>query len=167
MRACKAAVQWYLTGTLGPPCPKSSKVKGKSKEETTTPTDRVFQKSWLIDFEWLRYDGVAKKMHCEICRNAGSKLAGNTDFVAGSENFKRENVRIHGNSGRHRKCRDTAIAQQHDFSFLLFNSYNKLVQITGLRMDTKYIRLASIFFIYWPAASKFKMLLWALMSHSF
>ena len=80
--------------SLQPPCPKCSKVKEKSKEETTTPTDRVFQKSWLIDFEWLRYDGVATKMHCQICRNAGSKLAGNTDFVAGSENFKRENVRI-------------------------------------------------------------------------
>ena len=51
-------------------------------------------------------------MHCEICRNAGSKLAGNTDFVAGSKNFKRENIRIHENSGRHRKCCDTAIAQQ-------------------------------------------------------
>ena len=67
----------------------------KTKRSKTEVKARMFLDSWLNDFEWLRYDNNENIMYCEFCRNCGSTLAGSTEFVQGSNKFKRENIRAH------------------------------------------------------------------------
>lgn len=80
-------------------------VSGKKRKEK-----RKFQYSWLKQFTWLRYDKVNDLMTCTFCA-AYPDVAGRTDFVAGSTNFKKETMSIHAQSKRHRCCRDSTLGK--------------------------------------------------------
>src|SRR5436190_23687477 len=38
------------------------------KKKTKVKVKKVFQRKWLREFSWLRYDSKEKRMHCELCR---------------------------------------------------------------------------------------------------
>lgn len=69
----------------------------------------TFRREWLKDFEWLRYENGS--MHCVHCKACGPEVAGNTAFAAESTHFKRETMLKHGESVKHKKCRDKCVAK--------------------------------------------------------
>lgn len=52
-------------------------------------------------------------MYCSHCRACGTQVAGNTPFAQLSKHFKRESIKIHCQSAKHRKCRDKCLAQRN------------------------------------------------------
>uniref|UniRef100_A0A3B1J4P0 TTF-type domain-containing protein n=1 Tax=Astyanax mexicanus TaxID=7994 RepID=A0A3B1J4P0_ASTMX len=83
-----------------------------STSSKSTTTDRHFRTSWLQEFAWLRYDSIKKTMYCEFCSKASRDIAGNTDFVTGTNHFKKETVKKHGDSRKHKNARDWFIAKR-------------------------------------------------------
>lgn len=69
-----------------------------------------FQQKWLTEFTWLRYE--QQKMFCIYCRQCGPTVAGRTNFVDGTNQFKLHSVKLHGDSVKHRTCRDRCIARR-------------------------------------------------------
>lgn len=61
-----------------------------------------FNANWLKMFPWLELENNA--MFCKYCR--GQKLAGNSSFVSGNTQLKKDSVVKHGKSQRHIQCRD-------------------------------------------------------------
>src|SRR6266487_4407566 len=61
-----------------------------------------FQRKWLKEFSWLRYDSKEKKMHCELCRFYGI----NIPFAKeGSKNIgKKSAIQEHVSSGGHKEA---------------------------------------------------------------
>ncbi|UZO18345.1 uncharacterized protein OCT59_009660 [Rhizophagus irregularis] len=46
-----------------------------SKRKTKAKINKKgFQKKWLKEFSWLKYDSKEKKMHCELCRFHGINI---------------------------------------------------------------------------------------------
>ena len=43
-------------------------------------------------------------MHCSFCKQAGTYVASQTDFVTGCTSFKKETLSIHGTSNCHRRA---------------------------------------------------------------
>ena len=68
------------------------------KQKESTEESRGFLQSWLVEFEWLRYNKESNVMYCDFCQRAGRVLAGNIDFYGGSSKFKKENIKAHGKS---------------------------------------------------------------------
>ncbi|CAB4479250.1 unnamed protein product [Rhizophagus irregularis] len=74
-----------------------------SKRKTKAKINKKgFQKKWLKEFSWLRYDSKEKKMHCELCRFHGI----NIPFAKeGSKNVgKKSTIQEHNNSGGHKEA---------------------------------------------------------------
>lgn len=85
-----------------------------SAQPTASPQPaaaRQFKASWLQEFAWLRYDKEKQTMHCDFCAQAGQEIAGKTDFISGSSHFKKETVKKHGESRKHKNARDCMIAK--------------------------------------------------------
>ena len=68
------------------------------KQKDSTEESPRFLQSWLVEFEWLRYNKESNVMYCDFCQRAGRVLAGNIDFYGGSSKFKKENIKAHGKS---------------------------------------------------------------------
>ena len=66
-----------------------------------------FQQQWLSQFPWLRYEN--KTMVCVYCSSCGPSVAGRTQFVNGSTQFKIQSVKLHHDSKKHKTCRDRCI----------------------------------------------------------
>ena len=66
--------EWMKTGKLESKRKHSESETSKEKKakQATKSESLKFQKSWLDDFEWLRFDsqlGSKGVMHCAICRD--------------------------------------------------------------------------------------------------
>ena len=62
------------------------KLELAKKVPKTSSVTRKFQDSWKNEFSWVIYDPDVNTMLCDLCRKAGSKIAGKTEFVPGSKN---------------------------------------------------------------------------------
>ncbi len=82
-----------------------------------------FRREWLKDFEWLRY--VDGSMHCVHCKACGTEFAGNTAFALESTHFKRESLVKHGESAKHKKCRDKCVANKSGSSGSIIKAFNR------------------------------------------
>ena len=51
-------------------------------------------------------------MFCDLCRKAGSEIAGKTEFVTGSNTIKKETLKKHGESHGHLRAQDFVINGQ-------------------------------------------------------
>lgn len=69
----------------------------------------TFQAQWLEDFKWLRYSD--NMMHCMYCKECGPSIAGGSKLAIGSTHFKRESLKLHGDSTKHKNCRDKCISR--------------------------------------------------------
>ena len=70
-----------------------------NKDEKRKRVPQQFLQSWLIDFNWLRYDG--KKMWCQLCRALNGC---NTVLSRGTDVFKRDTLVDHAKSDSHVKA---------------------------------------------------------------
>ena len=62
----------------------------KCKKNSTTETEmHGFLQPWLVEFEWLCYNGEANVMCHDFCQCAGHQLAGNTLLIA-QQNSRRK-----------------------------------------------------------------------------
>ncbi len=50
-------------------------------------------------------------MFCDFCSRVGKEIAGKTEFITGTNHFKKETVRKHGDSHKHKNARDHIIAK--------------------------------------------------------
>ena len=50
--------------------PAAKKPKSDSAPGSASSKSRVFQESWLKQFDWLEYDASSKRMFCKTCRAA-------------------------------------------------------------------------------------------------
>lgn len=50
-------------------------------------------------------------MFCDFCSRACKEIAGKTEFITGTNHFKKETVRKHGDSYKHKNARDHIIAK--------------------------------------------------------
>ncbi|XP_048856526.1 zinc finger protein 862-like isoform X2 [Brienomyrus brachyistius] len=82
-----------------------------------------FRREWLKDFEWLRYENGS--MHCIHCKTCGTEFAGNTAFATESTHFKRESLVKHGESAKHKKCRDKCVAKTSVSSGSIVKAFNR------------------------------------------
>ncbi|XP_069811753.1 zinc finger protein 862-like [Dendropsophus ebraccatus] len=71
---------------------------------------RHFKSVWLQEFPWLKYNKEKGVMYCEFCSKAGD-VAGKTDFIKGTDHFKKETIKKHGDSLKHKNARDCIIAR--------------------------------------------------------
>ena len=58
--------------------------KKKNSSAKKIVETRGFLQSWLLEFDWLRFNSVSNSIFCDFCQRAGRQMAGNTDFVSGS-----------------------------------------------------------------------------------
>jgi len=52
-------------------------------------------------------------MTCKFCKTFPS-MAGNSDFLKGCKPVKKENLKIHSESQKHKVCRDAVIAEKRE-----------------------------------------------------
>ena len=64
---------------------------------------RKFQDIWKSEFSCLIYHSSNDVMHCDVCRKAGPDITGQTKFVIGKKNFKRESL-VFPKSLKREKC---------------------------------------------------------------
>ena len=48
--------------------------KKRKKNSTTETETHGFLQSWLVEFEWLRYNSEANVMYCDFCQRAGPSV---------------------------------------------------------------------------------------------
>ena len=56
-------------------------------------------------------------MSCDVCRKAGSDIAGKTEFVTGKKKFKRESLVYHNKSQKHEKCFNMVSVKAHSLTY--------------------------------------------------
>ncbi|XP_048852727.1 zinc finger protein 862-like isoform X1 [Brienomyrus brachyistius] len=64
-------------------------------------------------------------MHCIHCKTCGTEFAGNTAFATESTHFKRESLVKHGESAKHKKCRDKCVAKTSVSSGSIVKAFNR------------------------------------------
>ncbi|CAB4416294.1 unnamed protein product [Rhizophagus irregularis] len=81
---------------------KTSKYRISKRKIKAKINKKGFQRKWLKEFSWLRYDSKEKKMHCELCRFHGI----NIPFAKeGSKNIgKKSAIQEHNNSSGHKEA---------------------------------------------------------------
>ena len=72
---------------------------------------RKFLPHWKDEFSWVVYNEEKNVMTCEICCAVPEK-AGKTDFLTGSQTFKKETLVKHSVTGGHLLTRDALLAKQ-------------------------------------------------------
>ena len=72
---------------------------------------RKFLPQWKDEFSWVVYNEEKNVMTCEICC-AVPEMAGKTDFLTGSQTFKKETLAKHNVTGGHLRARDALLAKQ-------------------------------------------------------
>lgn len=87
-------------------------VEVQKRPRTASTHTRKYNPNWQKEFSWLKFDAEQNKMYCSFCKEAGTEIAGQTDFVTGCTSFKKETLSIHGTSNRHRRARDHVIGKQ-------------------------------------------------------
>ena len=83
--------------------------KQASKEKPSV--QRKFNPKWKEEFPWLSFNAEENVMICDLCC-ACSSVAGNTDFLKGCSNFKKETIRKHVNSNGHIRARDRSQSKE-------------------------------------------------------
>lgn len=81
---------------------------GSSSTTTTSSTTskiHKFRSEWMNIFPWLVHEDG--QMFCKYCR--GQKQAGNSVFVTGNKQFKKDSLVKHNISKRHIICRDAFV----------------------------------------------------------
>lgn len=76
-----------------------------------TAAKRKFLSQWKEEFSWVVYHEDKHVMTCEICC-AVPESAGKTDFLTGSQTFKKETLQKHNITGGHLRARDALLAKQ-------------------------------------------------------
>lgn len=75
----------------------TSEEKKNSKQNYELKRERKFQKQWLINRSWLRFDDSQNQMFCTSCETNNVDSA----FTKGTSNFKLEAIRQHESSKTH------------------------------------------------------------------
>ena len=71
--------------------------KKNSIKEYELKRERKFQKQWLINRSWLKYDESKNEMYCTSCKQDKVESV----FNKGTSNFKLEAIKQHENSKAH------------------------------------------------------------------
>ena len=87
--------------------------KQASKEKPSVM--RKFNPKWKEEFPWLSFNAAENVMICDLCR-AYSSVAGNTNFLKGCSNFKKETIRKHANSNGHIRARDRSQSKENSIT---------------------------------------------------
>jgi hypothetical protein len=69
-----------------------------TKVSSSKAVKRKFHDVWKLEFLWLTYDSSNNVTDCDICRKAGSDIAGKTKFATGNKKFKLESLPYHNKS---------------------------------------------------------------------
>ena len=75
------------------------RVKPKAAVAAEKNVKRQFQDSWLSDFAWLVYENGL--ITCNFCKTFPG-MAGKSDFFKGCKTFKKEILKIHSKSQKHK-----------------------------------------------------------------
>lgn len=83
--------------------------KQASKEKPSVM--RKFNPKWKEEFPWLLFNAEENVMICDLC-SANPSVAGNSDFLKGCSNFKKETVRKHAISNGHIRAREMSHSKE-------------------------------------------------------
>jgi hypothetical protein len=96
----------FLANVTDPNDPKDKQNKAKDRKEEykeyeSKKRSRSYQTAWESEFTWLQYKESECKMYCKICLEAfttdtrTNKQEFMSNFVIGTDNFKKDVVRNH------------------------------------------------------------------------
>ena len=83
--------------------------KQASKEKPSVM--RKFNPKWKEEFPWLLFNAEENVVICDLC-SANPSVAGNSDFLKGCSNFKKETVRKHAISNGHIRAREMSHSKE-------------------------------------------------------
>lgn len=83
--------------------------KQASKEKPSVM--RKFIPKWKEEFPWLSFNAEENGMICDLCC-AYPSAAGNTEFLKGCSNFKKETIRKHAISNGYFRARDRTLSKE-------------------------------------------------------
>lgn len=64
---------------------------------------REFVGSWLVEFPWLKYDEVERKMYCKVCLQHPEHADKRSSFILGNTSFRKHNLQHHEMSIKHKQ----------------------------------------------------------------
>lgn len=70
---------------------------------------RKFNPKWKEEFPWLSFNAEENVMICDLC---SANVVGNSDFLKGCSNFKKETVRKHAISNCHICAREMSHSKE-------------------------------------------------------
>ena len=102
-------MQRFLANVTDPNDHKDKQNKAKDrkkeyKEYESKKRSQSYQTAWEQEFTWLQYKESECKMYCKICLEAFTKTNKQefmSNFVIGTDNFKKDVVRNHDNCEIH------------------------------------------------------------------
>ena len=95
-------------------CSKTAKKKTEPSA-TNVGHKRKFLNKWKEEFLWLIFSEENNSMTCSICLQA-PEVAGKSQFISGSNSFKKETIQIHGSSNGFFRAMTAVRAKQNPVS---------------------------------------------------